>query len=186
MNQQTKIFKIENINKNKRLDIFLSENLTDLTRSYIKTLIEKENVLVNNTSVKSGYKLKENDEVVVNLPELQTAEIIPQDIPLDIVYEDEYLAVINKPQNMIVHPAGSIRTDTLVNALMFKMKNLSGINGVPRKTWINARHNTQYNALPTFIRNKIDHPDATDRNNQIYSYTEDELRLSIDWMLSQL
>lgn len=63
---------------------------------------------------------------------------------------------------------------------------LSGINGVPRKTWINTRHNTQYNALPTFIRNKIDHPDATDRNNQIYSYTEDELRLSIDWMLSQL
>ena len=129
MSQIIKTFNVKMDEKNKRLDIFLSENLTDLTRSYIKTLIEKQNVTVNGSYVKSGYKLRVDDEIIVNIPQLQTAEIIPQDIPLDIVYEDDYLAVINKSQNMVVHPAGNVRTNTLVNALMFKMKNLSGING---------------------------------------------------------
>ncbi len=129
MMQDNIIFKVDNENKNKRLDVFLSELLKDVTRSYIKTLLEKNKIFVNGNVVKSGYKLKENDEVAVELPPPQPTEIIPQDIELDIVYEDEYLAVINKPQNMIVHPAGAVRTNTLVNALLFKMQNLSGING---------------------------------------------------------
>lgn len=129
MIQKNKIFKVDIDNKNKRLDVYLSEQLQELTRSYIKTLLEKNKILVNGIVVKSGYKLKEKDEIIVELPPPQPTEIIPQDIEIDIVYEDEHLAVINKPQNMIVHPAGSIRTNTLVNALLFKMKNLSGING---------------------------------------------------------
>lgn len=114
---------------NKRLDIFLLEKFPDRTRSFLKNLIEKEKVLVNDKLVKSGYKLKQNDNVSVVLPEPELVDIVAENIPIDIVYEDEHLAVINKPQNMVVHPAGSLKSGTLVNALMYHMKSLSSING---------------------------------------------------------
>lgn len=114
---------------NKRLDMFLLEKFPDRTRSFLKNLIEKEKVLVNDKLVKSGYKLKQNDNVSVVLPEPELVDIVAENIPIDIVYEDEHLAVINKPQNMVVHPAGSLKSGTLVNALMYHMKSLSSING---------------------------------------------------------
>lgn len=117
---------------NKRLDIFLLEKFPDRTRSFLKNLIEKEKVFVNDKLVKSGYKLKQNDSISVILPEPELVDIVAENIPIDIVYEDEYLAVINKPQNMVVHPAGSLKSGTLVNALMYHMKSLSSINGEVR------------------------------------------------------
>lgn len=114
---------------NKRLDMFLLEKFPDRTRSFLKNLIEKEKVLVNDKLVKSGYKLKQNDNVSVVLPEPELVDIVAENIPIDIVYEDEHLAVINKPQNMVVHPAGSLKSGTLVNALMYHMNSLSSING---------------------------------------------------------
>ena len=117
---------------NKRLDIFLLEKFPDRTRSFLKNLIEKEKVFVNDKLVKSGYKLKQNDSINVILPEPELVDIVAENIPIDIVYEDEYLAVINKPQNMVVHPAGSLKSGTLVNALMYHMKSLSSINGEVR------------------------------------------------------
>lgn len=125
-------FIVNQEDKNIRLDIFLISKLPNLTRSYIKNLIENKNITVNNISVKSGYSLKLNDMICVNLPKVKPAEILAENIPLDIVYQDKYLAVINKPQNMTVHPAGNICTGTLVNALMFHIKDLSGINGSAR------------------------------------------------------
>ena len=127
--EEIKQFTILQNDINKRLDMFLLDSFSDKTRSFLKTLIEKEKVFVNDRIVKSGYKLKLNDVVSIQLPEPEPTDIIPQNIPIDIVYEDEYLAVINKPQEMVVHPAGSLRTNTLVNALMYHMKSLSSING---------------------------------------------------------
>ena len=126
-------FKITEENKGKRLDIFLSENIEDITRSYIKTLIEEENILVNGNKQKSGYSLKLNDVVEVNIPESKEADILPEEIDLDIMYEDDDVIIINKEKGMVVHPANGNYTGTMVNSLMNSHKDkLSSINGVVR------------------------------------------------------
>ncbi len=123
------IFTIGEEDKNKRLDMFLLSKTNNLTRSYLKNLIDNANVLVNSKNVKSGYSLKVNDKIELLIPDIKIADIVAENIPIDIIYQDKYLAVINKPQNMTVHPAGNLRSGTLVNALMFHIKDLSGING---------------------------------------------------------
>lgn len=116
----------------KRLDVFLSEQL-ELTRSSVQRLIETENVSVNGKVPDKSYRLKLNDKVVVTIPEPQPLSIEAENIPLDILYEDDYLLVVNKPKGMVVHPATGNYSGTLVNALMFHCKDsLSGINGVLR------------------------------------------------------
>lgn len=116
-----------------RIDKWLSEHLENLSRSYIQNLIENNCILVNSGPVKSNYKVKENDKIEVILPPNIEPEIAAEDIPLDIVYEDDDIIIINKPKGMVVHPAPGHYTGTMVNALMFHCKdNLSGINGVLR------------------------------------------------------
>ncbi len=116
----------------KRLDLFLSETM-EITRSAAQKLIEDGNVLTNGTFAPKNYKLKESDEVRVSLPEPRILNVEPQNIPLDILYEDDDVLVVNKPQGMVVHPAAGNYTDTLVNALMYHTKGrLSAINGVIR------------------------------------------------------
>lgn len=111
-----------------RLDNFLLNNL-NMTRSQIKNLVKNAQVLVNEKiATKAGLKLKYNDQIEVNLEEKKELDITPENIPLDIVYEDEYLAVINKPKNMVVHPASGNYSGTLVNALLYHFKNLSNVN----------------------------------------------------------
>lgn len=115
-----------------RLDVFLSEN-ADITRSNAQKLLEDGCVLVNGVKETKKYKLKENDEVRAILPEPRVVDAVPQNIPLDIVYEDDDIIVVNKPQGMVVHPAAGNYDGTLVNALMYHTKgNLSAINGVIR------------------------------------------------------
>ncbi|MPW26023.1 RluA family pseudouridine synthase [Alkalibaculum sp. M08DMB] len=116
----------------KRLDQFLSEVIPDLSRTYIKKLIEDDNVTVNLDKSKVSYKLQEGDEVQIGVPTPEKINVEPQDINLDIVYEDEHLVVVNKVQGMVVHPAPGNYSDTLVNALLFHIKDLSDINGVYR------------------------------------------------------
>lgn len=126
-------FKITEENKGKRLDIFLSENISDITRSYIKTLIEEDNILVNDKKQKSGYSLKLNDIITVNIPESKEANILPEEIKLNIMYEDDDVIIINKEKGMVVHPANGNYTGTMVNSLMNSHKDkLSSINGVVR------------------------------------------------------
>ncbi|MBR2467620.1 MAG: RluA family pseudouridine synthase [Clostridia bacterium] len=115
-----------------RLDTFLYEKDSSFTRSHYKNLITEGHVLVNGSVVKAGYCLKVNDEVEVEMLPPRPLETLPEDIPLDIVYEDEYLAVINKPKGMVVHPANGNWEGTMVNALLYNIKDLSGINGVIR------------------------------------------------------
>ena len=116
----------------KRLDVFLTEVQADITRSYIKKLIETERVTVNGAPAKAHYKLKEGDRVEVEVPDPEPLNVKPEAIPLDIVYEDASLIVINKPPDMVVHPAPGHSGGTLVNALLHHCDDLVGIGGVER------------------------------------------------------
>ncbi len=117
---------------NQRIDKFLSKHNQDLSRSYLQDLIEGEDVLVNGESVKKSYKLVTDDKVELILPQAQELEVKAEDIPLDIIYEDKDVVVINKQPNLVVHPAPGHEAGTLVNALLYHCDNLSGINGVIR------------------------------------------------------
>lgn len=124
---------IEKEDASKRLDVFLSEKIEDATRSYIKTLIDDGKITVNLAKVKAGYKLKIGDSIDVEIVEKKPENIVAEDIPLDIVYEDDDIIIVNKPKGMVVHPANGNYTGTMVNSLMNSHKdNLSSINGVIR------------------------------------------------------
>ncbi len=127
------IYKVSDENVDQRVDAFLSLQNENISRSSITKSISKGLVLVNSKTVTKSYKLSLNDVVEFNIQEPVELAVIPQDIPIDIVYEDNDLLVVNKPKGMVVHPAAGNYTDTLVNALMFHCKeSLSGINGVLR------------------------------------------------------
>lgn len=115
-----------------RLDVFVAEK-AECTRSHAKNLIEEGDVTVNGIkAAKSGTLLKAGDVVVIVNPAPKELDLSPQDIPIEIVWQDEDFAVVNKPQGMVVHPAPGAYDNTLVNALLFKLSSLSGINGVAR------------------------------------------------------
>ncbi len=119
---------------NERMDSFLSKK-TDFTRSRIQQLIKNGDITVNgknaknNKKIKSSYKIEENDRIEIFIPETEQAEIIPENIKIDIIYEDEDIAVINKNAGLVVHPAQGHYSGTLVNAILYHIKDLSGING---------------------------------------------------------
>lgn len=115
-----------------RLDKYLSEVNEDLSRSYIQQLIDEDKVTVNGIEEKSRYKVNEGDEIVMKIPEATELKAKPEEISLDILYEDEHIIVINKTWDMVVHPAPGNESGTLVNALLYHCENLSGINGVIR------------------------------------------------------
>lgn len=123
---------IEKSDEGTRLDVFVSNLYPDKTRSHIKVMIENGLVLVNNKTVKAGYSLKAGNEVWIGEEEKVPDKAQAQDLPIDVVYEDDDLAIINKEKGMVVHPAVKNTSNTLVNALLFKIKDLSGINGVMR------------------------------------------------------
>ncbi len=114
----------------KRLDVFLAEEMSELTRSRIQKLIGDGCITVNGSVVKTNYKLRQDDEIEIEIPEARETELTAEEIPLDIVFEDDCMLVVNKPQGMVVHPAAGNYSGTLVNALMAHCGDrLSGING---------------------------------------------------------
>ena len=117
-----------------RIDAFLSSNLKNITRSRIQKLIESGNVTMEGRAIPGkNYRLHGGDRLTVEIPEAETLDILPENIPLDIVYEDDHLLVVNKPAGMVVHPAAGNYTGTLVNAIMFHCGDrLSSINGIVR------------------------------------------------------
>lgn len=116
-----------------RLDKAITVLCDDLSRNAVQQLIDEGNVSVNGKSESKKYSIKENDLITVCFPELKTLSVEPENIPLDIVYEDEHLLVVNKPKGMVVHPAAGNYNGTLVNALLYHCgDSLSGINGVIR------------------------------------------------------
>ena len=118
---------------NERIDKFLSVQMEELSRSYVQKLIKDGNVKVDGKAVKANYKLSYDEWIQVTIPDLTAPDIVPENIPLDILYEDEDILIVNKPKGMVVHPAAGHYSGTLVNALMYYCGNcLSGINGVMR------------------------------------------------------
>ena len=124
---------VEKEDNKTRIDKYIAENIEDLTRSYIQKLIEDGLVLVDGKQKKSNYKLSEGEQITVEIPPPVDLKIEPEDIPLDIIYEDKDIILINKEKGMVVHPAAGHYSGTLVNGLLYHCKDeLSGINGVLR------------------------------------------------------
>lgn len=124
---------VEESDIDRRIDVFLANKLESFSRSYIQDLIKKGKVTINGKAVKANYRLREGESVVLDIPKLEPLEILPENIPLDILYEDDDVILVNKPKGMVVHPAAGHYSGTLVNALLYHCKdNLSGINGVLR------------------------------------------------------
>lgn len=154
--------KVEEKDKGKRLDAFLSEFFEDATRSYIQKLIDNENISIDNKSkTKSGNKLKGKEIIIVKIPEDEVLEILPENIPIDIVYEDKDMVIINKDPGVIVHPAQGYYTGTLVNAVLYHIKDLSTINGVIRPGIVH-RLDKDTSGLIVIAKNDIAHVKLTD------------------------
>ena len=120
-------------NAGERIDRFLCRDLESLSRSYIQKLLKDGHIKVNGRAVKANYKVNSGDQICVTIPELETPDILPENIPLDILYEDDDILVVNKPKGMVVHPAPGHYSHTLVNAVLYHCgEQLSGINGVQR------------------------------------------------------
>ena len=116
-----------------RIDKFLDGRIESLSRSYIQKLIKEKKILVNQLPVKANYKLTTGDTIILQIPDPEPLDIQPENIPLDILYEDDDILVVNKPKGMVVHPAPGHYSHTLVNAVLYHCgENLSGINGVIR------------------------------------------------------
>ncbi len=124
---------IESNHVDERIDKFITEQFSDYSRSFVQNLITNGNVKVNEKiSIKKNYKLSLGDEIEIEIPEPEILDVKPENIPIEIIYEDDDILVINKEKGMVVHPAPGNYTGTLVNALMYHSERLSSINGVIR------------------------------------------------------
>ncbi|MCQ2814826.1 MAG: RluA family pseudouridine synthase [Bacilli bacterium] len=126
------IYKVNESIQGNRLDKAISLLNTSLSRSYVLILLQEGMCLVNSHLEKPSYKVKINDEIIIDVPEAKPVDVKAEDIPLDIIYEDDDVLIINKPQGMVVHPSAGHQEHTLVNAILNHCDNLSGINGVLR------------------------------------------------------
>ncbi|MBQ7986364.1 MAG: RluA family pseudouridine synthase [Clostridia bacterium] len=153
--------------ENIRIDKYIAENVDDVSRSYAATLCEEKRVTVGGKAVDKKYQPKDGEVIEIDLPQPQGLELEPQDIPLDIVYEDDDVIVVNKPQGMVVHPANGNESGTLVNALLYHCgDNLSAINGVVRPGIVHridkdtagllvvAKNNDAHNALAEQLKER--------------------------------
>ena len=129
MDHEILTFRVDEAAVDCRLDAYLASEITSWSRARLQRLIENEDVLVNGKSSKPSYRLRANDEIEVDLVAPASESCTPEDIPLDIVYEDQALVVVNKPAGLVVHPAGGIQSGTLTNALAFHFQNLPSVSG---------------------------------------------------------
>lgn len=132
MMNNIRVYTIDEAYASMRLDVFLTKILADFSRSHVQKLITNHEVTVNGIPARANYKLRLKDYVKVVIPEVKAMEAKPENIPLDILYEDTQVIVVNKPRGMVVHPATGNYTGTLVNALLEHCNDLSGINGTIR------------------------------------------------------
>ncbi len=178
MNNTIKIY-VDLKNSGKRLDIFLKENTKQFTRSFLKKLIESKQVKLNNTVLTSpSSKVKYQDQIVINILEENSQNIIPKKIKLDVVYEDKNILVVNKPKGMVVHPGAGNFKNTLVNALMFKYKNnLSDINGALRPGIVH-RIDKETSGLLVVAKNNFAHANLGD---QFSKHTIKRKYLCLSW-----
>ena len=130
---ETLEFNVDASANNIRIDRYLADQCPEHSRSYIQKLLKEEQVLVNGRIIKANYKTQSGDYIEFHIPDPEVPDILPENIPLDILYEDDYVLVVNKPKDMVVHPSAGHTSGTLVNAVMAHCgEHLSGINGVLR------------------------------------------------------
>ena len=154
---------LEENNNVQRVDMFLTSNFDDYSRTYIQKIIKEGNVVVNGKVVKSNYLVKENDEITITIDDPKEINVVPQDLPIDIVYEDEDLIIVNKPKGMVVHPAPGNYDGTLVNALLYHSKgNLSDINGILRPGIVH-RIDKDTAGILVIAKNSVVHRDLTEQ-----------------------
>ena len=149
-------FDIKKAFEDRRIDRYLASRLPDYSRTFLQKLVKEGAVLVNGRTVKSSYDIQKGDFISVRVPVLEESKIVPEDIPIDIVYEDDYLMLINKPYDMVVHPAGGHPSGTLVNALAFHCQNLSQVNG-PLKAGIVHRLDRDTSGIMLTIKSDAVH-----------------------------
>jgi len=172
-------FSVDTQNSGKRLDVFLSENIENYTRSFLKKLIENKQVKLNNNLIISpSTKIKFRDQIIVHIVRKNSQDIIPQNIKLDIVFEDKDILVLNKPKGMVVHPGAGNSENTLVNALLFKYKkNLSDINGIFRPGIVH-RIDKETSGLLVIAKNNLAHSNL---GSQFSKHTIMRKYLCLSW-----
>lgn len=130
---ERQVFIVDDQEEDTRLDLYLSNQMDQLSRSFIQKLIEQEKIKINGQGEKlKKYKVKENDVIEIEIPLPEKLDIQPENIPVPIIFEDDDVVIVDKPQEMVVHPAPGNYTGTLVNALLYHCKTLSSINGIIR------------------------------------------------------
>ena len=152
-------FKVDELSADSRIDVFLAARLEDFSRTSLKDLIIDGYVLVNKKKIKPHYHLKIEDEVEIEIPAKKEFSLLPQDIPLDIIYEDEDLLVVNKPSGLVVHPGAGNLSSTLVNALLHHTKELSDIS--PQRPGIVHRLDKDTSGLIVIAKNNFTHLELT-------------------------
>ena len=172
-------FSVDENNNNKRLDVFLADNINEFTRSFLKKLIEDKQVRLNNIAISSpSIKVKYQDQITIKIIKKKDQDIEPKKIKLDIIYEDKDILVINKPKGMVVHPGAGNYKDTLVNALLFKYKkNLSDINGTLRPGIVH-RIDKETSGLLVVAKNNLAHANL---GNQFSKHTIKRKYLCLSW-----
>ena len=165
-NNETLNFNVDPENFGIRLDIFLSENIESWSRSRLKKLVDDGDVLVNGRAIKSSYKLRENDEISVELTQQDEDGFEPEEIPIEIVFEDDYLAVINKPAGMVVHPGAGVPNGTLANAIAWHFKfQISDFKARDRNTDIDIQDSKKQIRNPkSKIQNRVGIVHRLDKN----------------------
>lgn len=155
-------FSVTDDDAGERLDSFLAARIQDWSRARLQRLIEESDVLVNGRSVKSSYKTRPHDEIEIELTSLPSASFAPEEIPLEIVHEDDDLIVVNKPAGMVVHPAAGSASGTLANALAFHFRELSTTAG-PVRPGIVHRLDKGTSGLLVVAKNEVAHEDLADQ-----------------------
>ena len=172
-------FSVSSQNSGKRLDIFLTENIDNYTRSFLKKLIENKQVILNKILITSpSIRIKHNDQITVNFTQKNEENIVPKKMKLDIVFEDKDILVLNKPKGLVVHPGAGNKKNTLVNALLFKYKkNLSDINGSLRPGIVH-RIDKETSGLLVVAKNNFAHSNLGD---QFSKHTIKRKYLCLSW-----
>lgn len=160
-------FSVDAADEKKRIDVFLAEKISKYSRSYLKKGIEEGWVRINGKNVKPNYKVKPLDSITVSIPSPEKPSLEPEDIPLNIIYDDEDIIVIDKPRGLVVHPAPGNYSGTLVNSLLYHVGGLSGIGGVMRPGIVHrldkdtsgvmvvAKNDMAHAALTAQLKNKL-------------------------------
>ena len=172
-------FSVSSQNSGKRLDIFLTENIDNYTRSFLKKLIENKQVILNKILITSpSIRIKHKDQIIVNFTQKNEENIVPKKMKLDIVFEDKDILVLNKPKGLVVHPGAGNKKNTLVNALLFKYKkNLSDINGSLRPGIVH-RIDKETSGLLVVAKNNFAHSNLGD---QFSKHTIKRKYLCLSW-----